>query len=123
MKKKILFTLSLLLLLAWKPTANVFAARGLPVHIHQGGDVDNEVVNVSKSDGDELVWYSEDDPFTITFQTSPFANSTFHVPAGGSINSGPVASGAGVGEVQRPKSTHNEAGVMSGPFCRLHLVP
>jgi len=86
MKKTILFALSLLLVLAWRPTANVSAAQALPVHIHQGGDVDNEVVNVSKSAGDELVWYSEDDPLTITFQTSPLANSTLHVPAGGSVS-------------------------------------
>jgi hypothetical protein len=97
-KKTILFALSLFLLLVWKPAANVSAARALPVHIHQGGDVDNEVVNVSKSAGDELVWYSEDDPYTVTFQTSPFAISTFHVPAGGSVSSGPVAAGAGVGQ-------------------------
>jgi hypothetical protein len=55
---------------------------------------------MSASPGDELVWYSEDDPFTITFQTSPFVNSVFHVPAGGSVSSGPVSAGAGVGQYQ-----------------------
>jgi hypothetical protein len=69
---------TLLFLPVLKPTLHVSAGRGLPVHICQGGEVDNEVVNVSKSAGDELVWSSDGDGFTITFQTSPFAASTFH---------------------------------------------
>ena len=97
MKKTILFSLSLLLLLVWKPNSQVFAGRSLPVHVGQGCEVDNEVVNVSKSAGDEVVWSSDGDAFTITFQTSPFAASTFHVPAGGSTSSGPVRVGAGIG--------------------------
>jgi hypothetical protein len=59
--------------------------------------VDNEVVSVSKSAADEVVWSSDGDAFTITFQTSPFAASTFHVPAGGSTRSGPVRVGAEIG--------------------------
>jgi hypothetical protein len=59
--------------------------------------VDNEEVNVSKSAGDELVWSSDGNGFTITFQTSPFSASTFHVPAGGTASSGPVRPGAALG--------------------------
>jgi len=90
-KKTILLSLSLLLLLVVKPTLQVSAGRGLPVHISQGGEVDNEVVNVSRSAADEVVWSSDGDEFTISFQTSPFAASTFHVPAGGSASSGAVS--------------------------------
>jgi hypothetical protein len=96
-KKTIVLSLSLLVLLALMPTLKVSAGRGLPVHICQGGEVDNEVVNVSKSAGDELVWSSDGDGFTISFQTSPFATSTFHVPAGGTASSGPVRPGASLG--------------------------
>jgi hypothetical protein len=40
-----------------------------------------------------VVWTSDGDEFTISFQTSPFAASTFHIPAGGSVSSGPVRAG------------------------------
>jgi hypothetical protein len=95
-KKITLFSLSLLLLLVLKPNSKVFAGRALPVHVGQGCEVDNEVVNVSRSAGDEVVWSSDGDGFTISFQTSPFAASTFRVPAGGSASSGPVRPGAGI---------------------------
>lgn len=98
---KIIFcALSLLILLALKPTSQVFAGQALPVHIRQGGDVDNEEVNLSRSAGDEVVWSSAGDEFTISFQISPFAASSFHVPAGGSISSGPVRSNAALGHYQ-----------------------
>jgi hypothetical protein len=99
-KKIILLSLSLLLLLVVKPTVQLFAGRVLPVHIGQGGEVDNEVVNVSRSASDEVIWSSGGDEFTISFQTSPFAASTFHVSAGGSTGSGPVRPGAAVGRYQ-----------------------
>jgi hypothetical protein len=99
-KKTILLSLSLLLLLVLKPTLQVCAGRGLPVRISQGGEVDNEVVNVSRSTGDEVVWSSDGDEFSISFQTSPFATSTFHVPAGGSASSGPVRPAAALGRYQ-----------------------
>jgi hypothetical protein len=107
-KKIILCALSLLFLLVLVPNSQVHAGRALPVHIGQGGEVDNEVVNVSKSAGDEVVWSSDGDPFTISFPTSPFAASTFHVPAGGSASSGPVAAGAGVGHYQYFISDDND---------------
>lgn len=97
MKRAILLSLSLLLLLVLQPTLRVFAGRGLPVRIGQGGEVDNEMVNVSRSAADEIVWSSDGDEFTISFPTSPFARSEFHVPAGGSASSGPVRPGAALG--------------------------
>jgi hypothetical protein len=100
MKRAILLSLSLLLLLVLQPTLQVSAGRGLPVRIGQGGEVDNEVVNVSRSAGDEVVWSSDGDEFTVSFQTSPFAASAFHVPAGGSASSGPVRPGAALGHYQ-----------------------
>jgi hypothetical protein len=99
-KKIILCSLSLLFLLVLRPNSQVHAGRALPVHIGQGGEVDNEVVNVSKSAGDEVVWFSDGDSFTINFPTSPFAASIFHVPAGGSASSCPVAAPAGIGHYQ-----------------------
>ncbi len=62
----------------------------LPVHIRQNGEVDNEVVNVRKSLGDEIVWHSESDEFTVQFPITPFEQDTFVVPAGGCTSSGPV---------------------------------
>ena len=100
MKKAILLSLSLLLLLVLQPTLQVSAGGGLPVRIGQGGEVDNEVVNVSRSAGDEVVWSSDGDEFTVSFQISPFAASAFHVPAGGSASSGPVRPGAALGRYQ-----------------------
>jgi hypothetical protein len=105
-KRKIApFSLTLLLVLsllflARGPVASVRAGHGLPVNISGGGAVDNEVVNVSKSAQDEIVWSSQGNEFTIAFPTSPFAASTFRVPAGGSASSGPVRRGAALGSYQ-----------------------
>jgi hypothetical protein len=62
----------------------------LPIHIYQACEVDNEVVNVRKSAGDEVVWSSEGDEFIVEFPITPFARNKFVVPAKGSVNSGPV---------------------------------
>ena len=110
MKKTIFFSLSLVLFLVFSPNAEMYAGRALPVHISQGGEVDNEVVNVSRSASDEVVWSSDGDGFTITFQASPFAASTFHVPAGGTASSGPVRSGAALGHYQYFISDDNDGG-------------
>jgi hypothetical protein len=66
----------------------------LPVYIQRECVVDNELVNVSKSRGDELIWHSEDDEFVVEFPFSPFDDDTFVVPAGGSACSGPVRENA-----------------------------
>ena len=105
MKKTILFSLSLFLLSVLQPATHVSAGRGLPVNIHRGGEVDNEMVNVSKSAGDEIVWYSDGDEFTVSFPTSPFDASTFHVPAGGTASSGPVRSNAALGHYSTSSAT------------------
>jgi hypothetical protein len=64
--------------------------KRLPVHIRHDGEVDNELVNVRKSAGEQVTWYSDGDEFSIRFTVSPFAEHTFHVPAGGSVSSGPI---------------------------------
>jgi hypothetical protein len=74
--------------------------KQLPVHIHQDGDVDNELVNIRKSEGEEVVWFSDSDEFSVHFPTSPFRDHTFHVPAGGSVNSGPVRLDAPIDQYQ-----------------------
>jgi hypothetical protein len=99
-KKIVLFSLSLLVLLVLKPTLQVSAGRALPVHISQGGEVDYEVANLSRSANDEVVWYSDGGDVTVSFQTSPFAASTFHVPAKGSASTGPVRPGDALGLYQ-----------------------
>jgi hypothetical protein len=62
----------------------------LPVHIHENCDVDYEVVNIRQSAGEQVEWHSTGDGFIIEFDSSPFVQSKFEVPAGGSISSGPV---------------------------------
>jgi hypothetical protein len=62
----------------------------LPVHIRRECDVDNEIVNLRQTRGDEIVWYSEGDEFSIRFPITPFEDDTFIVPAGGSVCSGPA---------------------------------
>jgi hypothetical protein len=74
----------------------VNAITKLPIHVRHDGEVDNEVVNVRKSAKDEVVWYSDEDELTIQFPTTPFSESTFVVPAGGSTSSGPVRADAAI---------------------------
>jgi hypothetical protein len=57
----------------------------LPVHIHNNADVDNEIVNLRMSMGEELEWHSDGDEFTVEFPITPFAQSSFVVPPGGSV--------------------------------------
>ncbi len=68
----------------------VLSEKHLPVHIRRDGEVDNELVNVRKSEEEEVVWLSDGDEFKIYFPITPFEEQTFHVPAGGSANSGPI---------------------------------
>ena len=70
--------------------------RFLPVNIYHNGEVDNEVVNVSKSERDVVVWQNPHHyDFTIHFTKNPFeAGPTFCVPAQGTISSGPLKSSA-----------------------------
>jgi hypothetical protein len=71
------------------------------VHIGSDGAVDNETVNLSKQAGDEIVWQSNGEAFSIYFPVSPFGRQTgqqrFEVMRGGEVSSGPVRPDAGVG--------------------------
>ena len=78
----------------------VRCAESLAVHIRQDGEVDNEIVNLSRSIGDEIVWQSSGDPFTVYFPVSPFREQSFHVPAGGTTRSGPPRSDASIDRYQ-----------------------
>ena len=62
----------------------------LPVHIRKNAVVDNEIVNLRLSAGEELEWFSDSDEFTIEFPISPFGQKKFVVPAGGSMTSGAI---------------------------------
>jgi hypothetical protein len=66
----------------------------LPVRIREHCDVDYEVVNLRKSSGDQVEWHSDGDGFIIEFDSSPFEQSRFEVPASGCISSGPVRNDA-----------------------------
>jgi hypothetical protein len=64
------------------------------VHVTSGqGQVDLASINVSKSALDEVVWFSySSQAAMIVFASpngSPFNETTFYIPAGGSVSSGP----------------------------------
>jgi hypothetical protein len=66
------------------------------VHAEEDGQVDNPKVHVSKSAGHQVTWFSTGKAI-IAFSSqdgSPFKEATFHVPAGGSVSSGPAKSTA-----------------------------
>lgn len=60
------------------------------VNIYDECDVDCEAVNVSMGAKDQVEWRSTGDAFMIEFDSSPFEQDCFEVPAGGSVSSGPV---------------------------------
>ncbi len=63
-------------------------ARVEVVHLDTAGNADRPAI-LCKHSGDQVVWICSDGPFNITFPTgSPFASSSFYVPAQGSVNSG-----------------------------------
>jgi hypothetical protein len=62
------------------------------VHAEDNGQVDNDTVHISKSARHQVIWSSRSKA-TIAFSPesgSPFEETTFHVPAGGSVSSGPA---------------------------------
>jgi hypothetical protein len=62
------------------------------VHAEHDGKVDNQTVHVSKSAGHQVTWFSARKA-VIAFSSpsgSPFEETIFHVPAGGSVSSGPA---------------------------------
>jgi hypothetical protein len=62
------------------------------VHARHNGEVDIDSVHVSKSAGHQITW-SSDGKAVIAFSSeagSPFEEAIFHVPAGGSVSSGPA---------------------------------
>jgi|SRR6185437_15715363 len=70
-------------------------------HVHvinERGHVDQDVVHISKDADEELVWTTDHNNVQVVFNSeegSPFQASVFHVPAGGSVSSGPALKGAG----------------------------
>jgi hypothetical protein len=62
------------------------------VHAEEDGQVDNQTVHVSKKAGHQVTWFSRKKAI-IAFSSqdgSPFEETTFHIPAGGSVSSGPA---------------------------------
>lgn len=91
--------------------------RYLPVNIYHNGDVDNEVVNLSKGEGDVVIWQNPHHyDFTIQFNNSPFqAGSTFTVPSRGAISSGVLKSGVQPGETYGYEIQNVELAIASDP--------
>lgn len=66
--------------------------------INERGHVDQDVVHISKDAEEEIVWATDHKNVSVVFTSedgSPFQESVFHVPAGGSVSSGPALKGAG----------------------------
>lgn len=66
------------------------------------GNVDTDLCHLSKGEDDEAQWVAEDGRFTVRFADSPFQDSVFVVPEGGSVRSGPPVNGT-VGETYKYK--------------------
>jgi hypothetical protein len=62
------------------------------VHTHDDGEVDQPVIEISRSAKEQVTWFSKKGAF-IAFaspDSSPFHATTFQIPAGGSVSSGPA---------------------------------
>jgi len=75
------------------------------VRINPQGMVVNQDARVgaSKSGSDTITWSAQGTggPWTVIFLSpSPFSTGTFIVPAGGSVSSGPINSGAALGKAR-----------------------
>jgi len=90
------------------------------VHAEDNGQVDNDTVHVSKSAGHQVTWFSASKA-TIEFSSqsgSPFEEATFHIPAGGSVSSGPAKATA-MAEKRYKYSVVGEKGV-NDPTVIIH---
>lgn len=97
--------------------------RGMQKGVHitsDDGQVDVYDVDISRGGRDEVTWFAHGAVrATIEFSSadgSPFQDATFHVPAGGSVSSGPAKGSAVVGKyykytVKGPKGS-NDPGVI-----------
>ena len=96
--------------------------RYLPVNIYNNGDVDNEYVNVSKGNGDVVVWQNPHHyNFTIQFKTSPFASggTSFLVPARGATSSGPLSGAVQPGDTYEYEVQNVELAIASDPGIKI----
>lgn len=71
------------------------AAKHVRINRDDGG-VDQEEVRISLGNNEEVIWTADNHrSATITFKAeSPFQDTVFHVPAGGSVTTGPARNGA-----------------------------
>jgi dihydrodipicolinate reductase len=71
----------------------VMSRKHVKITSHDG-QVDTHTVRVSKNAGEEVVWFSHANKRAIvafaSADGSPFQETHFHVPAGGSVGSGPA---------------------------------
>jgi hypothetical protein len=94
---------------------------GVPKHVKAAddGQVDQPTVDLSKSAGDEVVWSSVK-PAKIAFEGvegSPFDETTFRIPPGGSVSSGPARDDA---DLREYKYTVYGAGGKNDPTVIIH---
>jgi hypothetical protein len=91
--------------------------RYLPVNIYHNGEVDNELVNVSKGEGDVVIWQNPHHyDFTVQFSDSPFQNdSSFCVPSRGAISSGPLKNTVQPGQTYAYEIKNVELAMASDP--------
>jgi len=97
--------------------------KGVHKNVHivsDDGRVDQNDVDISKSMADEVTWFAHGaEGATIEFSSpdgSPFYDSTFRVPAAGSIASGPATSTAVVNKYYKytvkGRAGQNDPGVI-----------
>jgi len=69
----------------------------LKVRVRRDLTVDNEIVNVRRTNKDEIEWHTEEVPIRISFDpdASPFEKSIFDVVPGQPVRSGPAVGGVG----------------------------
>lgn len=84
-------------------TVRVFTNQAQHVRIlNPNGEVDQPNIAISKSGGEHVTWFAHEEySATVRFDAaegSPFSQSTFPIPAGGSVDSGPI----------RPEAEHKE---------------
>ena len=94
----------------------------LPVNIYHNGNVDNELVNVSKGDGDVVIWQNPHHyDFKIRFKVSPFANGAteFTVPARGATSSGPLSTNVQPGDIYDYEIQNVAMAIASDPGIKI----
>lgn len=85
--------------MSYQATGIACDTSAIPKNIHitnDCGGVDQPTVTVNRVLGEEITFFSNGTKALVIFASpdgSPFQEATFHVPAGGSVSTGPVQAG------------------------------